>query len=54
MAYEAAAVEGEKLRKGPWLEEEDERLTMYVRLKGDRRWDALAKESGTYGDSYWK
>ncbi|KAL6138518.1 hypothetical protein ACLB2K_063800 [Fragaria x ananassa] len=46
MAYEAVAVEGENLRKGPWLEEEDERLTMYVRLKGNRRWDALAKESG--------
>ncbi|XP_050380678.1 transcription factor MYB27-like [Argentina anserina] len=46
MAYEAAAVENGKLRKGPWLEEEDERLTKYVRLKGDRRWDALAKESG--------
>lgn len=45
MAYQAA-VEGQKLRKGPWLEEEDERLTMYVKLKGDQRWETLAKESG--------
>ncbi|VVA09433.1 PREDICTED: mRNAion [Prunus dulcis] len=41
-----ADMEGEKLRKGPWLEEEDERLTGYVNLNGNRRWDALAKESG--------
>ncbi|PQM38196.1 transcription factor MYB27 [Prunus yedoensis var. nudiflora] len=41
-----ADIEGEKLRKGPWLEEEDEQLTAYVNLKGNRRWDALAKESG--------
>ncbi|KAM1441560.1 hypothetical protein ACFXTO_009658 [Malus domestica] len=40
------AMDGEKLRKGPWLEEEDERLTTVVNLKGNRRWDALAKESG--------
>lgn len=49
-----AAVEGENLRKGPWLEEEDERLKTYVNLKGGRRWDALAKESGKHitNDSY--
>lgn len=49
-----ADMEGEKLRKGPWLEEEDERLTGYVNLNGNWRWDALAKESGTYitCDSY--
>ncbi|TQE10135.1 hypothetical protein C1H46_004238 [Malus baccata] len=41
-----AAVEVENLRKGQWLEEEDERLKTYVNLKGGRRWDALAKESG--------
>ncbi|KAA8518699.1 hypothetical protein F0562_016527 [Nyssa sinensis] len=36
----------EKLRKGPWLEEEDERLTAIVALLGERRWDSLAKASG--------
>ncbi|CAK9142990.1 unnamed protein product [Ilex paraguariensis] len=36
----------EKLRKGPWLEEEDEILTATVALLGERRWDALAKASG--------
>ncbi|GFS45723.1 hypothetical protein Acr_00g0097730 [Actinidia rufa] len=38
--------EEEKLRKGPWLEKEDERLTAIVALMGERRWDSLAKASG--------
>nr|XP_018633117.1 transcription factor MYB27-like [Nicotiana tomentosiformis] len=36
----------EKLRKGPWLEEEDERLASVIAILGERRWDALAKASG--------
>ncbi|GFQ06035.1 myb-related protein mybas1 [Phtheirospermum japonicum] len=35
-----------ELRKGPWLEEEDEQLAAAVAVLGDRRWDALAKASG--------
>ncbi|KAL3628457.1 hypothetical protein CASFOL_027503 [Castilleja foliolosa] len=35
-----------ELRKGPWLEEEDEQLAAAVSVLGDRRWDALAKASG--------
>ncbi|KAG7565502.1 Homeobox-like domain superfamily [Arabidopsis suecica] len=36
----------ETLRKGPWLEEEDERLVKFITLLGERRWDSLAKVSG--------
>lgn len=39
-------MQNQKLRKGPWFEEEDERLTAIVRLLGERRWDALANASG--------
>ncbi|CAA0830331.1 myb domain protein 27 [Striga hermonthica] len=35
-----------ELRKGPWVEEEDEQLAAAVAVLGDRRWDALAKSSG--------
>ncbi|XP_010530488.1 PREDICTED: transcription factor MYB57 [Tarenaya hassleriana] len=34
------------LRRGPWLEEEDEQLVKFVTLLGERRWDSLAKVSG--------
>lgn len=37
----------ETLRRGPWLEEEDERLLKFVTLLGERRWDSLARVSGT-------
>lgn len=48
----------EELRRGQWLEEEDERLAMIVAISGERRWDALAKDSGmisiyTMLTSYW-
>ncbi|XVF55541.1 hypothetical protein PTKIN_Ptkin06aG0044100 [Pterospermum kingtungense] len=47
MAYEtAAAMQGESLRKGPWHEEEDERLITFVKLLGSRRWDYVARVSG--------
>ncbi|XP_074581550.1 myb-related protein MYBAS1-like [Curcuma longa] len=36
----------EATKKGPWTEEEDERLGWFVRLFGERRWDYLAKVSG--------
>ncbi|KAL9429415.1 hypothetical protein AB3S75_031262 [Citrus x aurantiifolia] len=36
----------EKLRKGPWHEEEDELLVTFVTLFGERRWDYIAKASG--------
>ncbi|GER45441.1 myb domain protein 27 [Striga asiatica] len=35
-----------ELRKGPWIEEEDEQLAAAVAVLGNRRWDALAKSSG--------
>ncbi|KAG8376617.1 hypothetical protein BUALT_Bualt09G0082100 [Buddleja alternifolia] len=35
-----------ELRKGPWLEEEDEKLSAAVAVLGNRRWDSLAKASG--------
>lgn len=39
-------MQGENLRKGPWLEEEDQQLTAYVELLGERRWDSIARASG--------
>ncbi|XP_074352601.1 transcription factor MYB27 [Apium graveolens] len=39
-------MQDQKLRKGPWFEDEDERLTAIVGLLGERRWDALANASG--------
>lgn len=53
MAYQEIAMqreEGEELRKGTWLEEEDERLISFVQLLGERRWDSLAKASGIFLD----
>ncbi|KAK5836411.1 transcription factor MYB27-like [Gossypium arboreum] len=41
-----AAMQGENLRKGPWHEEEDERLISFVKLLGSRRWDYVAQTSG--------
>lgn len=44
-------MQGGKLRKGPWLEEEDEGLTTFVTLMGERKWDSIARASGrTYKD----
>lgn len=37
-----------ELRKGPWLEEEDQQLADAVVVLGERRWDALAKASGKF------
>lgn len=37
----------ETLRRGQWLEEEDARLVKFVNLLGERRWDSLARVSGT-------
>ncbi|XP_047313288.1 transcription factor MYB59-like [Impatiens glandulifera] len=34
------------MRKGPWTEEEDIQLVLFVNLYGDRRWDFIAKVSG--------
>ncbi|XP_028776035.1 transcription factor MYB27 [Neltuma alba] len=39
-------MKGEILRKGPWLQEEDEQLTTFVTCLGERRWDSLAKVAG--------
>ncbi|XP_052188003.1 transcription factor MYB48 [Diospyros lotus] len=36
----------EVIRKGPWTEQEDVQLMLYVNLFGDRRWDFIAKVSG--------
>ncbi|XP_023540999.1 transcription factor MYB27-like isoform X2 [Cucurbita pepo subsp. pepo] len=33
-------------RRGPWLQEEDRRLTMFVTRMGERKWDSIAKASG--------
>ncbi|KAG5556825.1 hypothetical protein RHGRI_007171 [Rhododendron griersonianum] len=40
-------MEEEELRKGPWFVEEDEQLTAIVEIMGEKRWDSLAKASGT-------
>ncbi|XP_020552227.1 transcription factor MYB48 isoform X3 [Sesamum indicum] len=39
-------MEKEGVRKGPWTEQEDVQLVLYVNLFGDRRWDFIAKVSG--------
>ncbi|XP_040864051.1 transcription factor MYB27 isoform X1 [Glycine max] len=39
-------MQGENLRKGTWLQEEDEQLTSFVARLGERRWDSLAKVAG--------
>ncbi|KAI3461515.1 hypothetical protein Pfo_018178 [Paulownia fortunei] len=39
-------MEKEEVRKGPWTEQEDVQLVLYVNLFGDRRWDFIAKVSG--------
>ncbi|XP_062115137.1 transcription factor MYB27 [Humulus lupulus] len=47
MDFQIGAMQGEhQLRKGTWHEEEDERLISFVKLMGEKRWDALAKASG--------
>ncbi|KAK8621801.1 hypothetical protein V6N13_081234 [Hibiscus sabdariffa] len=42
----AAAMRGESMRKGPWHEDEDERLITFVKILGSRRWDYVARISG--------
>ncbi|WCJ34454.1 myb domain protein 27 [Euphorbia peplus] len=37
---------GDHLRKGPWLEEEDEQLVSFISLFGERKWDFIASASG--------
>ncbi|XP_026413275.1 transcription factor MYB27-like [Papaver somniferum] len=44
--YQSVVVQEDIIRKGPWLEEEDERLATFVTLMGERRWDSIAKVSG--------
>ncbi|KAL5809587.1 hypothetical protein ACOSQ3_030278 [Xanthoceras sorbifolium] len=39
-------MQGEKLCKGPWHEEEDKQLITFVTLLGERRWDYIARVSG--------
>lgn len=43
---ESIKMEKEEVRKGPWTEQEDVQLVLYVNLFGDRRWDFVAKVSG--------
>lgn len=42
------AMQGEHLRKGTWLQEEDEQLISFVTRLGERRWDSLAKVAGMH------
>ncbi|KAI3878051.1 hypothetical protein MKX03_014319 [Papaver bracteatum] len=44
--YRNASMQDDTIRKGPWVEEEDERLAMFVTIMGERRWDSIAKASG--------
>lgn len=37
----------QETRKGPWTDEEDMALACFVGLFGDRRWDFIAKVSGS-------
>ncbi|XP_043699813.1 transcription factor MYB27-like [Telopea speciosissima] len=46
MASYRRNMEDEALRKGTWLEEEDELLVTFVTIFGERRWDSIAKASG--------
>ncbi|KAI3917128.1 hypothetical protein MKX01_003577 [Papaver californicum] len=46
MVYRNASMQDQGIRKGPWVEEEDERLAMFVTIMGERRWDSIAKASG--------
>lgn len=39
----------EEIRKGPWTEQEDLRLKCVVGVLGERRWDFIAKVSGSRG-----
>ncbi|RDX80182.1 Transcription factor MYB27, partial [Mucuna pruriens] len=39
-------MQGEHLRKGTWLQDEDKQLTSFVLRLGERRWDSLAKLAG--------
>lgn len=39
----------EEIRKGPWTEQEDGQLVLFVNVYGDRRWDFIAKVSGLGG-----
>ncbi|XP_065856845.1 transcription factor MYB27 [Euphorbia lathyris] len=41
-----AFIHGDNLRKGPWLEEEDEQLVSFISLFGERKWDFIATASG--------
>lgn len=41
-----SALQSERLRRGPWLEEEDRQLTIFVTRMGERKWDLIAKASG--------
>ncbi|XP_073269650.1 transcription factor MYB59-like [Primulina huaijiensis] len=43
---EEGKMEKDEMRKGPWTEEEDVQLVLYVNLFGDRRWDFIANVSG--------
>lgn len=43
------AIAKEETRKGPWTDEEDMQLACYVGLFGERRWDFIAKVSGSPG-----
>ncbi|KAK9755564.1 hypothetical protein RND81_01G035000 [Saponaria officinalis] len=36
----------DNMRKGPWYEEEDERLKAFVAVLGERKWDSIAMASG--------
>lgn len=48
---ESSAMHEMMLRKGSWLEEEDEMLATAVAVLGDKRWDSLAKASGLNFDN---
>ncbi|KAG6596493.1 Transcription factor MYB27, partial [Cucurbita argyrosperma subsp. sororia] len=41
-----SALQTEIQRRGPWLEQEDRQLTMFVTRMGERKWDSIAKASG--------
>ena len=34
------------VRKGPWTEEEDSMLQLYVNIHGEGRWNSVARLSG--------
>lgn len=45
--YKNASMEDQIIRRGPQVEEEYERLGMFLSIMGEHPWDPMAKASGS-------